>query len=114
MKSIIVKTENGVKAYMSPISSTQYNTETGENKKIELTDEESEQLCYQSLISDVKRQEFDKILIFLVKNYFRNTENWTNIKVELSFSTERQSFLNVINPDNIQWQKMELPEIEGQ
>jgi len=114
MKSIIVKTENGVKAYMSPISNTQYNTETGESKKIELTDEEAEQHCYQSLISDVKRQQFDKQLIFLLNDYFGDIDNWTNIQVKLSFSNSRRAELNVGNPNNIQWQKMEVPEIKEQ
>lgn len=113
MKSIIVKNKNSVSCYMSPVYSGTFNTETGERTETKLTDEEEEQSCYQSLIRDVKRKEFEKHLIFLIGDYFGDIENWTNIKVEMSFSTERQAFLNVNNPDNIQWQKMELPEIEG-
>jgi hypothetical protein len=99
---------------MSPIYSGTFNTETGEKTKVELTEEQEIQHCYQSLIDDVRREEFDKSLISLIKNYMGEIDEWTNIKIEVSFSNTRQLMLNTGNPDNIQWQKFEMPEIEGQ
>jgi len=110
MKSIIVKTKNGVASYSSGWK-TGYR-EDGTPYTIEETDEEMWQSVYQSLISDIKRKEFDKNLIAILKNYEEHRmDNWKNIQIKITGDWSCE--MNISNPENMDWQKMELPEIEG-
>ena len=113
MKSIVVKNENSVACYTSGCKHQQ--NDKGEWEEIKETDEQMEQSCYQSLIRDVKQNEFEKYLISVLSNYDeRMMKDWTNIQIKLSYSTQRHCEMNIGNDKNIQWQKMELPETEGQ
>lgn len=112
MKSIIVKTENGVACYMSPIrfSINEDNTRT----KIEQTDEEELQYCYQSLIDDVKRKEFDKSMKLLILSYLGwEEEKCENIKIVVDgIKNCRHCEMNIsVNIDPDKWQPVELPNI---
>jgi hypothetical protein len=113
MKTITVKSESSVSIYSSG-TNFQFNSETGEQQRIEQSEEEDLQNCYRSLIDDIKNKEFDKNIIRLLPDRIGNMEEWDNIKIEVSFSDKnRRCEMNISNPDNLKWTEitdLKLPE----
>ena len=99
MKSIrVIQKDGGVKSYTS--GSKFICNEDGTHTKVQETDEEMEQTCYNSLIEDIRQQEFHKAIVSALTNYMgdRMTDyKNVNIKVTGKWTTE----YNIQNPDRM-------------
>lgn len=59
--------------------------------KIKQTEEEQEQSCYKSLMESVRREEFDKNIAALLKNYIGDMDDWSNIHIKITFHEKDRS-----------------------
>jgi len=77
MKSITVKRGDSTMVICSPISVGKMNFENNkwEHQKMELTEDEELQSCYRQLISEIKREEFNRNIKSLVLGYLGYNEN---------------------------------------
>lgn len=112
MKSIIVKIENGAAIYTSGIKHTSEGN--GEWKLVEETDEEQMQHCYDALVGDVKRQEFNKTMKLLILSYLRWPEGeCENIQIVVTpfGKSSRRCEMNIrVNTDWSKVTKVEMPD----
>lgn len=111
MKFIAVKHKDGSVSGYSCGTRHTWSEETKEWKHIERTEEEETQQCYENLIDDIKRKEFEKNLISIIGNYYELGEKWKNIKIEITGNGTCE--MNISNKDNMEWTKIDIPlEIE--
>jgi hypothetical protein len=88
--SVFFKTKNGSKMYLPPFVYT--TDENGEQKTVELSEEEKMQRCYEALVDDFRRCDFDKNIVSLISN-FESIEGWEKIEVKIDLGNgNRKSF----------------------
>lgn len=94
MKSIIIKNEGSVTCYTS---GWKYHVkENGEHEPIEETEEEQMQTCYQQLISDIKRKEFDETMKSLILNHVGwDKKDCNNICIKITGKDGRYCEMNI-------------------
>ena len=100
---ISVITDKGEKKIFHPLRQRRLDTDTGKWEVVELTDDEKLQHCLGRLISITREEEFEKNLISLVSNYFSDIDDWSTIKLELSFPSGRSIIHNLRNPDIVRY-----------
>lgn len=81
MKHIVVRhSDKSVSVYSC-------GTITKSGNVIDVTEDEETQSCYDSLISDIKRKEFDKNIESLLVNYLGDytMDEWVSISINVSY-----------------------------
>lgn len=92
MKTLTIKTKDGG---MRVYGMVYVSDENGKN--IPQTDEQQSQHLYDSIVSDVLRQEFEKNITSILENYLGRKKDWESCKIEFSYKDKRKYFLNIIN-----------------